>query len=249
MKKVMIALDADYLIFECTEGNYVTSNTFANEQVDLKPFKKRFKQLVKDIEDEIAVEMLGKVKIKGIEVILSDPEGNFRYDIYPEYKANRKEGDRTETFYRLRKWAHKKYGYVKNCEADDVVAHYVRKGWIGASFDKDLLRGVAGTWFDVYYSRRHITETSQRDADNFNLIQNLTGDPTDNIKGLPRVAEKTAIKLLDKHGWDWDGVVAIYKEKGFDEDYAILTRRLTSMEQWSPKKGVKLWKPKKEKQS
>ena len=241
----MIALDADYLMFECTEGNYITKNTFANEQVDLKPFKKRFKQLVKDVEDAIAVEMLGKVKIKGIEVIIGDPDGNFRYDIYPEYKANRKGGDRTETFYKLRKWALKKYGYVKGVEADDVVAHYVRKGWIGASFDKDLLRGVAGAWFDTYHTRRHMRITEPFEARNFNLIQNLTGDPTDNIKGLPRVAEKAAIKLLDEHGWDWEGVLAIYKEKGFDEKDATLTRRLTSMEQWSPKKGVKLWKPKK----
>ena len=67
----------------------------------------------------------------------------------------------------------------------------------------------------------------------------------DNIPGLPRVAEATAIKLLDKFGWDWDGVVKAYESKGLTEKDAILTKRLTSMEQWTPKKGVKLWKPKK----
>ena len=244
MKKRWIALDADYLVFECTEGSYHKENTFSNEKVNLAPFKQRFKELVKGVEDEIAADMLGKCKIKGIKVFVGDPDTNFRYDFYPEYKGNRKSGDRSDTFYRLRKWVNKKYGYVKNTEADDVVAYYVReKNYIGASFDKDLKNGVAGDWFDTYHARRHMIETSQLEADRFNLIQTLTGDPTDNIKGLPRVAEKTAIKMLDELGWNWDGVVKAYESKGMTEKDAVFTRRLTDMTQYSPKKGVKLWKP------
>jgi DNA polymerase-1 len=251
--KKMIALDADYLIFECTEGKFTQNKHFGSEEGEvegekykepLKPFKVKFKRLVSDVENEIAANLPGEVK--GIKVIISAPDGNFRYKIYPEYKANRKSGSRSELFYRLRKWVIKKYGYVKDVEADDVVAYYVReKGWIGASFDKDLLRGVPGVWFDTYHARRNLNTTSEGEARNFNLIQNLSGDPTDNIKGIPGVAEKTAIKLLDKHGWDWGGVVAAYKEKGLTIEDAILNRRLICMNQWTPKKGVKLWKPKK----
>ena len=206
-----------------------------------KTLQEAIKTTGQDIEDEIAIEVLGKYKIKGKPILaFSDPYTNFRYEIYPEYKANRKSGDRGPLFYRLRKWALKKYGYVKNTEGDDVVAHYVRKGYIGATFDKDLLSGCHGVWFDVYHTRRHIKETSRIEARNFNLIQQCTGDLVDNIKGIPRVGEKTAIKLLDEYGWTNCAVIQIYKDKGLTEEDALLTRRLVCMKQWSPKKGVKL---------
>ncbi len=269
LEKKKIIIDADYLIFQCTEGKYIKQNTFANEKVDLVPFKERFDLLVQDIEDEVAVATLGKYKIKGkTKIAFSDPDNNFRYDLQEDYKGNRDSSDRSETYYRLRKWALKKYGYVKNCEADDVVAYYVlHKNYVGCSFDKDLVSGVEGLWFDVHHTRRTFAETSVRDAMNFNMIQNLTGDATDNIRALPKkagdpmipcelpegvarqpfkVTEKLAIALLDEFGWDWDGIVKAYKSKGFGEKEAILTRRLICMRQWSPKKGVKLWKPSKE---
>ena len=146
----------------------------------------------------------------------------------------------------------KKYGYTKGIEADDEVAYLVsKKNWIGASMDKDLWRGIEGTWFNVYHTKRWITELSPIEARNFNLIQNITGDRDDNIAGINGVAEITAIKLLDKYGWDWNGVVQAYenaeKPKGVSQnltkDDAILCRRLICMRQWTPKKGVEIWQP------
>jgi len=258
MKKKKVIVDADYLVHQCTEGQTNKRAYFPVEgesikqkkkyKPSLKPFKKQFKQMVKDLEDEIAVAVLGKYKLKGKPILVFSDKSNFRYDIYPEYKANRKGTERTPEFYRLLKWAKKNHRWEPNTEADDVCAYYVReKRYLGASFDKDLLKGCSGIWFDVYHSRRHIVETSEFEARNFNLLQTITGDTTDNIKGISGVAEKTALKLLDKYGWHWDGVVKSYKEKGLTEKDAILTRRLICMRQWSPKKGVKLWKPKKRK--
>ncbi len=243
MKSKKIIIDADYLIFEVAEGKYIKQNTFDNEKVKLKPFKDRFKMLVKDIEDEVSVALLGKFKIKGkVKLSFSDPNNNFRYDIYPEYKGNRKRGERSELFYRVRKWALKKYGYVEDIEADDEVSHYVQhKGYVGCSFDKDCLKGVPGIWFDVYHNRRHIIKTSIVDARNFNFLQTLMGDPTDNIKGVPRVGEKTAVKLLDEFGWSDYGVLKSYENKGLSVDDMVLNRRLICLNQWSPKNGVKLW--------
>ena len=273
-KKKWIYLDADPLLFEVCEGTMTKTGGFkSNESGEiedgdykesLKQYKKRFKLLVQDIEDEVAANEVGK--IKGIKVIISDPKNNFRYEIAPDYKANRETGSRSKLFYRLRDWALKHYGYVKGVEADDVVAYYVRKGHIGASLDKDLLRGVEGTWFDTYHSRRSMHTTSKLEARNFNLIQTLMGDPTDNIKALPKkkgdpmipcilpegvkrqpfkVTEKLAIDLLDEFGWDWEGVIKAYESKGFSEKEAIVTKRLVSMNHWTPKKGVRLWTPKK----
>ena len=239
-----IAIDADFLLFQCCEGAYVKDNTFDNEKVDLKPFKVRLKQLVLDIQDEVAVELLGTAKLgKKIELLFSDPDTNFRYDIFADYKANRKGSTRSDTFYRLRKWALKKYDYVKDVEADDRCADALKRGFIVCSFDKDVLKTLAGTFFDTYHSRRGIKVTSELEAQRFLLTQSVMGDPTDNILGIPRVAEKTAIKLLDEFGWDWQGVVKAYKSKGLVEKDAILTMRLVNLTQWTPKKGVVLWTP------
>lgn len=273
-KKKWIYLDADPLIFEVCEGKFTKMTMFKSEKGStlkgkaykepLDGYKLRFENLVKDIEDEIAVATLGVVKIKGIKVIFSDPETNFRYDLYPEYKGGRSAEDKGPLYYRMRKWAIKKYGCVKGLEADDYVSHYVRKGHVGATLDKDMLRGVAGMWFDTYHSRRTFNTVSELQALHFNYIQTLTGDPVDNIKALPKelgygmipmdvlpegrkrqpfkVTEALAIKLLDEHGWSWDGVLRAYQAKGFGLKEMVLNARLILLNQWSPKKGVKLFK-------
>jgi len=274
-KKRMIAHDADYLIFMCTESKAVKTGGFKAEgggsvkgkkyKEPLKPYKNKLKRLIQDVEDSFSATFVGQVK--GIKPIFSDPNGNFRYDIYPEYKGERPE--RTKLFYRLRKWALKKYGYVKGVEADDEVAYLVGvKGWFGASMDKDLWRGVAGDWLNVHYMSMSFVNTSEGEARNFNLIQTLMGDPTDNIKALPKkdgdpmipvanlpkgqrqpfkVTEKIAIELLDKFGWSDEGVLAVFKSKGFGEKERTLNRRLIGMDQYHPKKGVRLWTPKNKK--
>ena len=260
-KKRMIALDADYLIFTCTEGKHTKLSYFGAEEGStrgkkykepLKPYKQKMKALIKDVEDEIAANMPGLVE--GIKPIFSDPNGNFRYDIFPEYKAGRP--PRSKLWYRLHKWALKKYGYTEGIEADDEVAYLVREeGWIGATMDKDLWRGIPGDWFNVYHSKRYMTYLSPVEARNFNLIQTLTGDRDDNIPGIPGVGETTAIKLLDKYGWHWEGVVMAYENAdkphpedkrkrlslGLTREDAIFARRLIGMDQWHPKHGVKIW--------
>jgi len=265
-KKRWIALDADPLLFEICEGKFTKMKMFGAEEgsIDsdyeepLTPYIAKFKELVKDIADEVG-------NIAGTKVILSDPNSCFRYDIYPTYKGNRDADARSPLFYRLRDWALKEYGYVENVEADDVVSYFVReKNYIGATMDKDMLRGVAGSWFDTYHSRRTLSELSVDEANKFNLVQTLIGDVTDNIKALPKRAgdpmvpvddlpkgqrqpfkltEPMAIKLLDEFGWDWAGVVKIYESKGFTEKEATLNRQLICLNQWSPEEGVVLWEP------
>ena len=260
METKNIIIDADFLLFQCTEGKYVKTLGFSKKsgskvkakkkyKEPLKPHKDKMKALIQDIVDEVSVAVLGRYKIGKTKVIFSDPNSNFRYDLFREYKGERP--PRSDLWYRLHKWAMKKYGYVTNTEADDVCCYYgIEKGWIVASFDKDVKNNVP-ICFDVYHSRRHIVEHSPKQIRDFILIQNLTGDRTDNIAGIDGVAEITAIKLLDKYGWDWNGVVKAYenaeKPKGVSQnltrDDAILCRRLICMRQWTPKKGVEIWQP------
>ena len=262
MKIVNLVVDADYAIFTITEGKNVKSSMFPTTgkrigkgkkyKEPLKPYKDRLKEMIRDLEETIAVEVVAEDFKIGTDtkVIFSDPDTNFRYDLYPEYKANRKTGpERSKLFYRLRKWAHKKYTVAKDFEADDLVAYYVREeGYLGVSFDKDLIYGVPGIWYNPHYMHKCIVKTDPYEADRFTMLQTLAGDPTDNIKGIKGVGIPTAQKLLNDYGWDWNGIRAIYSEKGMTEDDAILTRRLVGMDQLKKtKKGwkLRLWKPQK----
>ena len=259
---MQIVIDADFLIFQVTEGKNVRGNFFPEEEGEslgdtkykepLKPYKKKFHAAVANLVEEIAVATVCEPwMIEEVKIIFSDPKGNFRGDIYPDYKANRKNGEgRSELFYHLRKWATKKYTYGKGLEADDVVAWYVREeDYLGVSTDKDLLYGVPGLWFNSHYMHLNLIDTGEHEAERFNFIQTLAGDPVDNIKGIPRVGHATAIKLLEEFGWSWAGVVAAYKSKGLTEEDAILTKRLVSMDQIKPRKDgkwkLKMFKPEK----
>jgi len=245
MKKKDIYIDADGLIYtvayaQGTNASLGGSKVSMSEKgVNIKAMKAHYKRYVKDLYKSVEVLSITENWKPGkVHLVFSD-KTNFRYDIYPEYKANRTQ-EKTEQYKKLKKWALKKGLVVKNCEADDVVSYYVRKGAIGMTADKDMLNGVAGIWYDTYH-QKWIT-TSKEEADKFVLIQSMMGDATDNIKGIFRVGIKTAERKLEENGATWDTVVQFYKEKGLTEEDAILTRRLVGMDQWHPKKGIRLWK-------
>ena len=269
MKKDLY-IDADHLLyFVAMAKSYTGSNYNIDEDADdltggkkykqpLKALKKHFKELVEEYHTTAEVEgVVQGYKIKKVHLIFSDPTGNFRHDIFPEYKNKREE--KPELFYRLRKWALKTYRHEKNVEADDVVAYYVRKGNVGISTDKDLLKGVPGIWYNAHYLAQKWAYTSKEEARKFCLMQSVGGDSTDGIPGIPGVALTTAAKRLDKFGWDWAGVVMAYEladkpaspgskqrvSLGLTKKDAVLTRRLIGMDQWTPKKGLKLWEPSK----
>lgn len=244
-----IAIDADHILYDIASPPSQSfkpslsgkSIKVTDDKAEHKKLKKAFMAQVKEYEKHAQVESISHDwGIGETRIIISD-KSNFRYDIFPAYKANRKGREHTAQFLKLRKWARKKFAPKQNIEADDAVAHWVRKGAIGFSTDKDLVKGVAGIWFDCYHSRMHWIYLNEQDAEKFNYQQYVAGDSGDGIKGIEGVALIKAQGLLDEHGWTWDGVLAIYQSKGYTVEDAILTRRLVSMNQWSPKKGLKLF--------
>ena len=242
-----IAIDADHILYALASPQgeqWQTSlkgRSIKPKKGEMKKLKAAFMEVILEYEAIAVMESIGDDwKIGKTHIVISD-ESNFRYDVLPDYKANRQGREHTEQFIKLREWARKKWAPKQNLEADDVVAHLVRKGAIGFSGDKDLLKGVAGTWFDVYKTRRYWVYTSKAAAEKFNYLQYLAGDLTDGIQGIHGVGLVKAETLLNKYGWTWDGVLAAYKQHGLTKHDAMITRRLVSMTQWSPKKGLKLY--------
>ena len=126
---------------------------------------------------------------------------NFRYDIAPDYKANRDGMPKPVhlqalTDYAIRKGAIVPDGY----EADDSVAirawEHLNAGtnFVIAGIDKDL-RQIPG-WHYNYGKGNPPFEIDPTTAEFNFYVQLLMGDSSDNIPGIKGVGIKTAEKLL-----------------------------------------------------
>lgn len=129
-------------------------------------------------------------------------ESNFRYDIYPEYKANRKQEkpiwlqDCRE--YLVTTWgAHVTEGY----EADDALGIAARSNTIIASDDKDLLQ-IPGQHYNVRTQKS--IEISEDEAIWMFYYQLLVGDSADNIKGCRGIGKVKANQALEVGMSEWD---------------------------------------------
>jgi 5'-3' exonuclease len=123
-----------------------------------------------------------------------------RKEIYPEYKANRKDAEPLKNLYEMKvhladKW---KFHWLSGCidETDDYVASFYsqnsQKSFI-VSPDKDLL-GLEGTH---YNPKRNEWITNESWVADVNFWKSMvTGDTVDNIKGIPGKGEKYADKVI-----------------------------------------------------
>lgn len=133
--------------------------------------------------------------------------GNFRKFIYPEYKANRKKSSYPAVLNDLKMEIAKSEKhdgiFSYGCESDDSVASYWnvlkdihgRDNVIIASIDKDF-KQLPCLFFDFYRDRYELTSFTEEDATRNLWTQVITGDSTDNIKGVRGYGEKKAEKWL-----------------------------------------------------
>lgn len=132
---------------------------------------------------------------------------NFRYRIYNEYKSNRIEKARP-----IHEKAVKQYmvdawqaNYSEDCEADDMLG--VRQMELTDStishLDKDInmIPGRHYNWAltrnGVVVREERVYDVTDEEALRFFYTQLITGDATDNIKGVPGFGPKKAANLLD----------------------------------------------------
>ena len=123
----------------------------------------------------------------------------FRYDIYSDYKANRKYLEKPKFYdeikeYLITKW---KAIYHKELEADDIINIYKKtyKDSIIISPDKDMLM-LEG--FSYNPTKQYFNNIDKETADCYFFKSMLMGDSADNIPGLPGVGKVGALKLLEE---------------------------------------------------
>ena len=187
------------------------------------------------------------------EVYLSGKH-NYRKDMYPEYKANRKD-EKPVHFeaihnYLIRKW---KACVVEDIEADDALgieqyADYVQSvgfvpkenlGTCIATIDKDL-DNIPG-WHYNFMSMERYWVTPDEATLNF-YRQILVGDGIDNIKGLWKVGKVTAKKILPKFLSEdqmWATVCHEYLARKRPVADAILNAKLL----WIQREAGVIWEP------
>ena len=146
-----------------------------------------------------------------------------RHTLYKEYKGTRPKADKElvsqleaapKVFAAFGIPLHEAAGF----EADDVIGTIVKKlvrekniEIVIASGDLDTLQLVEGSRVKVYTMRQGLSDTVLYDEgkvrERFGFVpallpdyKGLRGDPSDNIKGIAGVGEKTATELVKKFG-------------------------------------------------
>src|SRR5947208_6123200 len=143
--------------------------------------------------------------------------GNFRAQLFPDYKAHRKETPeelsvQMEYFPKIVRGLGWPCLAVPGVEADDVLATLVveakQRGWevVIYSADKDIMQliGDGVTMIDALhqktYTREEVIKKMGVPPEKIPDFLALVGDASDNIPGLKGVGDKTAATLLDQYG-------------------------------------------------
>jgi DNA polymerase I len=131
-----------------------------------------------------------------LELWLSGPS-NFRYDVFPEYKANRITTKRPKWEKEVKAWLVKEWGaqYAEG-EADDMLG--IRQFDLGdnsviCTIDKDLDM-IPGWHYNFVKKEKYFVTPEQ--AIRFFYYQCLVGDTADGVKGVPGIGPKKAEAIL-----------------------------------------------------
>ncbi len=179
----------------------------------------------------------------------------YRHKEYPQYKGTRSETpqDLKTQFPIIREYIdalHIKRYEQEGLEADDIIgslAKQNRKFDVNIlTSDKDLLQVVDDN-IKVWLMHKGISDIVKMDPqavyDRFQLhplqiidMKALAGDPSDNIPGVRKIGDKTAIKLLNLYGTVENLYEHIDEQKGklkenliLDKDKAFLSKRLATI--------------------
>jgi DNA polymerase I len=187
----------------------------------------------------IVLKILKEFEPNYIAAAFDRPEPTFRHKEYAEYKAQRAEAPRDlvvqfeavrELFDAFGISSYDCAGY----EADDVIGTLVKQirdvdtavKIIIASGDLDILQLVENERTVVFTMRKGMSDTTVYDEkavrERFGFMpeylpdfKGLKGDPSDNIKGVPGIGEKTATSLIKKFS-SLEALYSALSRKGYD---------------------------------
>jgi len=245
-KKTTLLIDADVLAFEASviaEESIEWKEEMWTVHADMALAKARVINRVEEFKE--------KLQANDVVMCLSD-RANFRRKLNPDYKSNRSKARLPIILKQVKQWIIDELdGQLwSTLEADDIISilatdKTMDEETIVVSIDKDF-QSVPGIYYD--YNKDETHHVSEEEADNYHLIQTLTGDATDGYGGVPKVGPVAATKALDKNGYNWDTVVGMYEKAGLTENEALTNAwmaRLLRADNYSFRTNTikKLWTP------
>ncbi len=165
----------------------------------------------------IILKLLDSYEIDNIAVVFDSAKGNFRHEIYDDYKANRSETpeDLIPQFPLFRE-ACEAFNLpqveLQGYEADDIIATYAKQAVAQGhdvtivSSDKDLMQLVNDNVRMLDPIKNKFIGHDEVEAkfgvqpDKVIDVQSLAGDSSDNIPGVPGIGVKTAALLINEFG-------------------------------------------------
>jgi DNA polymerase-1 len=155
-------------------------------------------------------------------------KGNFRKQIYPEYKANRTQ-PKPKHLQDLREWAcHEVNAEVteNELETDDYLGIFQNEDSIICSLDKDLLqipgrhyRWAIGT--AKWSKDEEFIEQTELEGLRLFYEQCLKGDASDNVKGISGLGDKTAKKLLKDCSTEQEMLQVCLEKYSHEEEFLL----------------------------
>lgn len=207
--------------------------------------------------DEVIADWTEKLKADRVIMCLSDEDHNWRKDVLPTYKENRKATERPEQLYMLKEYLAAEYeskGYP-TLEADDVMGilsthpHAIPGKKIIVSEDKDM-RTIPGYLFAPHRPELKVINVTELQADQFHMWQTICGDATDGYKGAMGVGKSSiyALAVIEEDREElWDTVLQAYGSVKLTETDAIqqarVARILRHQDYNIQTKELTLWEP------
>lgn len=204
----LIIVDADSIIFKAA----VVASTHSE-------IRKNIKEVIKEIDRECFMGDM-RLAVKG--------KGNFRYDVYKDYKSNRKplEDKVRERINYGHKHLVEEYGAIRadGMEADDLVSIWCweciesETPFVLAHIDKDLNQ-IPGSHYDYNKKKHYLVQPEE--GYKFLCKQWVMGDSTDGIPGISGMGPKKTDKFLEGIPVDQldERIRSLYRDSGHDDNY------------------------------
>lgn len=202
-KEMILLIDADSLIFaSCyrskSDVNYeiYPDNFYTNIKDSINKFDEQYMKIVNDLEQLYEVEKV---------VTFNGSKGNFRKQLTPTYKANRKKQELPPLLHPMHQYVKDNYDskFCYGMETDDLVARYWKKisDQFGreevmiVSIDKDY-KQFPCLLYNYHYKHKVILDISESEALYNFYEQCIVGDTADNVNYFRGKGKKFAEKYF-----------------------------------------------------
>ena len=250
MDKTLL-IDGDivaYKVAAACEEAVDWGNDFWTLHADAKEGKAQVDIYIEELKDIL--------NVKHARVFLSS-KTNFRHELYPDYKANRKNTRKPMILGTLKEHMAVKWDAETedNLEADDLIGIAATDPDLGGyhniavSVDKDF-KSIPCSHYNPDKPEDNVFTVTVDEADRYHLMQTLVGDSTDNYKGCPSVGPVKANKLLDESETTaeaWGNILKAFDKAGLSSQHALVQARLAKIlrhENYDYQtKTIKHWEP------